>query len=275
MKCFLPILVLVLSLSAHAQSISDILKSLQQQDQQKNTSKVMILPKADLRQSEADFLKNAYEATFLLYRQDAGGNMSASCTATAIIAGQGGYALLTAAHCMSDDYIYFVTRDEVNPKVFYQVDAEMCGKKGSGLDFCFLHVTTTDKFVVVPLGVNPGGIGGQAVASIESPLGLGKQVFRGSVASPHVKRPILLKDKNGIEGDWYNYILLQLPGVNPASSGSALLCMGQRAICGVVVGVMATPMGSEQVAQPIDIVVNALEANHIAYRAKSRVKAKK
>lgn len=274
----LPILALVLSLSASAQSLSDVLKALQQQDDQADTTKVNVLPKADPNQSEADFLKNAYDATFLLYRQDAGGNMSAACTATSITPSDNGYALLTAAHCISDDYIYFVTKDEENPKVFYQVDAEMCGKKGSGMDFCFLHVTTNDKFAVVPIGKQPEGVGGQAVASITSPLGLGKQVFRGSIATPHVKRPILLKEKDEeTEGNWYDYILFQMPGVNPASSGSALLCLDQRAICGVVVGVMATPMGAEQVAQPIDIVVSKLEATHVAYRVapKPRVKAKK
>lgn len=273
MKFFRLLLLLTLVASvavpSSGQSIEDILKALRTRESQVTTNKAPVLPRPNLQQSEEAFLKNAYAATFLLYRQDEGGNLNAACTATSVVKVDDGYALLTAAHCISTDYIYYVTKDEDSKKAFYFVDASMCGLAGKGLDFCLLHVKTKDSFAVVPLGVNATGVGGEPVAAISSPLGLGKQVFRGSIASPHMKRPVLLKGKDDDDkGNWYGYMLLQMPGVNPASSGSSLLCLNQRAICGVIVGVMATPLGAESVALPINIVVEEIEEHGIAQRAK-------
>ncbi len=89
-----------------------------------------------------------------------------------------------------------------------------------------MHVTTDREFPVVAVGASSESVAGEPAASVSSPLGLGKQTFRGFIATPHLKRPVVVKDKDGkvdkddkakdnkstIVGRWYDYTLFQMPG---------------------------------------------------------------
>ena len=247
-----------------------------------------VFSKPNLNQSEQEFLKQAYDATVLVYMQSDGGDLLMTCTATAVLQNDKGYSFLTAGHCMqSDDLVYYLSDDKQDPKTFFKVDKVACGFPARGADFCLMHVTTNQEFPVMAVGVSSESVAGEPAASVSSPLGLGKQTFRGFIAAPHLKRLLTLRDKGGkankdskvddktaaIIGRWYDYTLFQMPGVNSASSGSALLCMDQRAICGVVVGILATESGHESVALPINVVVERLEASKIAYRTAPKPEA--
>ncbi len=56
-------------------------------------------------------------------------------------------------------------------------------------------------------------------------------------------------------------MLLQMPGINPASSGSAVGCVSQKAVCGIIVGVISTQIGQEGVALPISRLADELKAH--------------
>ena len=193
-------------------------------------------------------------ATVLLYSQDESGGMKMRCTATAIEKLANGYEFATAAHCGCRDSVskktvspektfFYITRDEPKDKTFTKVDIVGCGYRHNGDDFMLLDVETTQTFPVVKLGSDPTVL--EQVVNVASPLGLGKQVFLGSVSAPKVERPIVQGDIN-----WTGAVLLQMFGVAGGSSGSSVVCLGQQAICAFIVG------GSES-------MVTALPVSHL------------
>jgi len=197
-----------------------------------------------VRQSEADFIsKTLYPATVLLFSQDAMGTMKMLCTATAISHDKGVYEFATASHCAANDdkethravvdkSLFFISSDKPNVKDFLEAKVEGCGMQTKGDDFCIFKVTTDKQFPVVAIGTDTTDDTEQVV-NVASPLGLGKQTFFGRVSRAQVDRSIQ-DDDNNI--NWTNAMLLQLPGTNGGSSGSAIVCLSQRAICGFVVG---------------------------------------
>src|SRR5262249_53215035 len=64
-------------------------------------------------------------------------------------------------------------------------------------------------------------------ANRQAALELGKQTFKGIVSSPKLARPVISGDIN-----WTEAMTVQLFGANGGSSGSAIVCLQQRAICG-------------------------------------------
>lgn len=191
--------------------------------------------------TEAAFVKDTYfPATALLYSQDQNGGMKMRCTATAIENNDKGYVFVTAAHCGCGDdpdektataekTFFYITNDSEGEKKFYTAKPIACGYQHAGDDFFLLQVDTTDKFPTIPLGHDPNTL--DRVINVASPLGLGKQVFVGSISSGKVDRPVVQDDIN-----WTNVILLQLFGTDGGSSGSSIVCADQRAICGFIVG---------------------------------------
>jgi hypothetical protein len=186
---------------------------------------------------------NLYPATVLLYAQGENGGMDMRCTATAIEKTAGGYIFVTAAHCACEDDVqhkttspertfFFVTPDEKGTKEFLKANPTGCGYRHRGDDFALFSVDTEKKFPVIPLGDDPKMT--EQVINVASPLGLGKQVFFGTVSSPMLDRTVVVDDIN-----WTGVVLLQMFGVNGGSSGSSLVCLNQKAICAFVVGVMA------------------------------------
>jgi S1-C subfamily serine protease len=196
--------------------------------------------------SDSAFITNqVYPAVVLLYSQDETGSMKMHCTATAIEKNPAGYVFVTAAHCASEDDVekkrvqadvkkfFFVTFDERKDKTFVKAKLLACGYQHAGDDFCLFQVDSQAQIPVMPVGKDPVRYSGEAIANVASPLGLGKQVFRGTVSSPDLDRDVRVNDIN-----WQHTVLLQLPGTDGGSSGSAVVCLEQRAICAFLVGII-------------------------------------
>lgn len=194
--------------------------------------------------SENEFVdKTFYPAVVLLYSQEFDGSMHMKCTATAIEHTGDAYVMVSAAHCASadneekklaepeKDARFFVTFDESGDKTFIPAKILFCGYQHEGDDFCAFSVVSTRTIPTVALGKDPSKHVGEPVINVASPLGLGKQVFRGYISSPKLDRDVR---ENSI--NWSNAILMQLPGTNGGSSGSAIVCVEQRAICAFLVG---------------------------------------
>jgi S1-C subfamily serine protease len=191
--------------------------------------------------AEAEYVNSTlYPSTALLYAQEEGGGMKMRCTATAIEKNATGYIFVTAAHCACEDNdeklitsplktFFFITGDEGVSKDFLRATVTGCGYQHRGDDFALFQVDTKANFPIIPLGTDPKIL--DRIVNVASPLGLGKQVFFGTVSSPTLDRPVIQDDIN-----WTKAVLLQLFGVNGGSSGSSAVCLDQRAICAFVVG---------------------------------------
>jgi Trypsin-like peptidase domain len=199
----------------------------------------------------AAFYSDVYSATVVIYRQMDNGGFNPVCTATSIAHVPDGYVFASASHCIDPGADYYVSEGG-QPVVLYPVSIVQRGNLLKGFDYAMLLVPTDHKFPLIQLGQDPSSLLGEPVVSVSAPLGMGKQVLRGFISSPHVDRPIPVHDQSGkAMGNWSGGILIQMPGVNAASSGSAIICVQQQAICGIVVGVVSTPLGQETVALPI------------------------
>ncbi len=194
-------------------------------------------------QDKAYISSNLYPATALLYSQNEEGSMVMRCTATAISEDENSYQFVTASHCgcvennerntVSPEKIYFFISPDVNGnKIYLKADTVGCGYRTRGDDYFLLKTDKSVKFPMIPLGTDPKIM--DEVFNVGSPLGLGKQVLSGMVSSTYLDRPVHVDDI-----DWEGAILLQLFGINGGSSGSSLVCVDQKAICGFVVGSIA------------------------------------
>jgi hypothetical protein len=204
--------------------------------------------------SNADYIKDTlYPAVGLLYSQDDQGSMRMHCTTTAIDSKDGIVTFVTAAHCACEDNpekktvsvpkdkVFYITTDDPEDKDFEKATITGCGYRTKGDDFMFLTVKSKKNYPVVKLGHDPELL--DQVVNVASPLGLGKQAFLGSVASPKLERPLVEGDIN-----WTGIVTLQMFGVNGGSSGSAVICLNQQAVCATVVGSIA---GTTMTAMPV------------------------
>lgn len=188
----------------------------------------------------------AVRSVALLYSQNAGGSLRMHCTATAYDKEDGGYKFVTAAHCVgeddrthqkvadTEDIPFYITFDERGDKTFYPAQVKGVGYQSRGDDFVILHVKTKQEWHTVPLG-DEGQVDVEkpettAILNVASPLGLGKQVFRGYISSVYLDRPVVQGDIN-----WKGAMLLSIQS-GPGSSGSALISEHQKAIVGFLVG---------------------------------------
>jgi S1-C subfamily serine protease len=193
-----------------------------------------------------------YPATALLYAQDENGGMNMRCTATAIEKDGDTYTFVTAAHCGAEDdtdektvspekTFFYITPDQADDKTFLKADPIGAGYRHRGDDFMLFKVTTSRPFPVVKLGTDPKVM--EQIVNIASPIGLGKQVFVGIVSNASFDRALASEDIN-----WTHAVGLQLFGTDGGSSGSAVVCMDQKAICAFVVGSVS---GTTIVAMPV------------------------
>lgn len=207
------------------------------------------------RVTNATFISSFFSpATMLLYHQNTTGSMRFACTATIFEnPSPGVYRLLSAAHCAGNDddtsdkvevepVEFYVTSDLTPTKTFYQAKLIAVGRQTRGDDFSVFEIHTSDHLMSVPLGGDPTLM--DTVLNVASPVGLGKQVFFGTVSSIKMERPAI--DPGQL--NWSGTVLVQLWGVNGGSSGSAIVCESQMAICGVIVGGIA---GTNTVVMPI------------------------
>ncbi len=210
-----------------------------------------------------------YPATVLLYKQDGQGNMKFSCTATAFEKKEGGmfgsdtYRFLTAAHCVGEDDVkagkieydkrpVYITTDASDEKKFLKATVLYAGMQTAGDDFAVLEVKTREKFPLVPVGKDSESVIGEAIVNVAAPAGLGKQVFMGRVTSPKLDRPVEQSDFS-----WTGMVMIQLPGTNGGSSGSSVVCVKQRAICSILVGIAS----GTHISNPISRFSKFYEAN--------------
>jgi len=227
-----------------------------------DSARTSVTQQPDPKAVTSTFLTDFYKATVVLYRQSGDdGTLQPSCTATSIMRVDGGYFFVTASHCIDPGYDYYVTSDGQTPKVFWLVAAVDKGDAAKGLDYAVLYVPTTEVFPVIPLGADPENLLGEPVVSVSAPLGMGKQVLRGSITNPQVERSVPVRAHGKVVGNWKGAMLLQMPGVNPASSGSAVGCANQKAVCGIIVGVISTDIGQEAVALPISRLAAELKSH--------------
>lgn len=192
-----------------------------------------------------DFAKRVvFPATVLLFSQQDNGSLKFNCTATAVSHDGNTYIFATAAHCSPNSNSTYVSLDESGTdKTFSRVDNLMCNKRD---DVCLISVVTHKKFQTVELDSNDPQIG-DAIFTVCSPAGLGKQILRGYVALDKIDRSI----SSTTGQSWRGNALLQLPGVMGGASGAGAICEDSHKLCGIVVGVYTEQMGGLQVVVPV------------------------
>ncbi len=205
---------------------------------------LLTIPLGVAAQHNKELVEKAKKAVVLLYSQDESGGMRMRCTATAFEKSEVGYLLISAAHCIGDDNVekeraasptdipFFVTFDETDViKKFYPVHVKFVGYQHRGEDFAVFEVKTTEVWTTIPLGDEKKETEGSTFINVASPLGLGKQVMYGTISNLFLDRPFLSGNIN-----WKGTLVLQIPGVQGGSSGSALVADDQEAIVGFLVG---------------------------------------
>lgn len=208
-----------------------------------------------IRAADEALVARVSKAVVLLYSQDASGGMVMHCAGTAFEKTPTGYLIVSAAHCIGNDDTakehtatgvnipFFVTFDETAAvKRFHPAKVKWVGYQHRGEDFAVLAVTTSEVWETIPLGDEKSLKDGAKIITIASPLGLGKQVFEGSITSLYIDRPIVQGDIN-----WRGSMFLDI-NVGGGSSGSALISEKQEAIVGFLVG---TAGGSNVVGIPV------------------------
>ena len=209
---------------------------------------------------DKNLVEKAKNAVALLYSQDEAGGMRMHCTATSFESFSreekaetgkmhtvNGYHFVSAAHCVGSDEStvpgqeksakttnksFYITFDEVKQtKKFYLARVMWVGYQHRGEDFSVFEVVTDDKWPTIPIGDETKESEGASFINVASPLGLGKQVFYGTISSLYLDRPVVEGDIN-----WKGTLVIQLSGVNGGSSGSALIADDQQAIVGFLVG---------------------------------------
>lgn len=202
------------------------------------------------------FVEQVKAAVGILYSQDSQGTMHMHCTVTAFeklesedaktkVKTPRAYRFVTAAHCVGEDETtkersanaaktpFFITYDESGkePKRFWPAKAIFVGYQSRGEDFTEFEVQSTENWPIVPLGNEKDAKDGDEILNVASPLGLGKQVFDGTITSVYLDRPIIQGDIN-----WKGSVALQLPGTNGGSSGSTVVHYESKKIVAILVG---------------------------------------
>ena len=185
-------------------------------------------------------------ATALLYSQDEAGGMRMHCTVTAFEKTKVGYKFVSAAHCIGNDDTqhekvatyknipFYITFDQTKAKIFLSARVKAVGYQHRGDDFSVFEVETNETWPTIPIGDERKEEEGNPILNIASPLGLGRQVFHGSISKIELDRPIVEGDIN-----WKGTVLIQMSGVNGGSSGSAIISEKQEAIVAFLVGTIS------------------------------------
>lgn len=197
---------------------------------------------AEAPMSLDQFEKNVYAAVALFYAQTEDGTFKQLCTATAFERSGKTYKFITAAHCVAEDNVlrervevvrvrFLTTFDEEGEKGIVPVKLLAVGYQCNGDDLAVFEVQLKKEIPVIPLAAK-NAIRGEHIVNVASPLGLGKQLFRGYVSSSKLDRP-MISERAGI--NWDGATLLDI-SVGPGSSGSAVVSPKQGGIVGILVG---------------------------------------
>jgi S1-C subfamily serine protease len=205
----------------------------------------------ELNQLEKDFRL----ASGLLYAQTDDGGFRMMCTVTAFEKKGNKYHFVTAAHCVSDDDTqheradvaktnWFITFDEPGNKNLVEAKVVGVGYQHRGDDFAVLEVELARDVPTIPLAANDPQLG-ENVSNFASPLGLGKQLFRGHVSMEKLDRPVIEDSIN-----WKGATLLQMSS-GPGSSGSAIVSHHQKGIVAFLVGTIGARGSQNIVTIPV------------------------
>ncbi len=208
-------------------------------------------PASGLNALESDF----YTATALLYGQTEDGSLRMLCTATAFERNKDVYHFVTAAHCVAEDDTshdrvqveptsWYITFDQPERKNFFPAKVLGVGYQHRGDDFAVLEVKLDKPVPIIPVATKDP-VMGEDVSNIASPLGLGKQLFRGHVSKDKLDRPVVEGDIN-----WKGATLLQMSS-GPGSSGSAIVSRTQKGIVAFLVGSIGSRGSPNIVAIPV------------------------
>jgi S1-C subfamily serine protease len=220
------------------------------------------------RESEAEFAKRAYAATALLYSENEMGGMAMRCTVTLFARTAKGYRAVTAAHCVANDDAehervkvdptnFYLTFDETGEKKFISAKVVGAGYRTRGDDFAVLEITSDLHLPTINLGDDTEETPGAPILNVASPMGLGRQIFRGYISMLRMERPIQDADA---QLNWKGAMLLQSE-VGGGSSGSSVLSLGQKAIVAFIIGGISGFTGSTNiVALPVSRFKTFLEA---------------
>lgn len=205
------------------------------------------------------FEKNVYSAVALFYAQTEDGTFKQLCTATAFERSGKTYKFVTAAHCVAEDNVlhervevvrvrFLTTFDEEGEKGIVPAKLLAVGYQHNGDDLAVFEAQLKKEIPVIPLAAK-NAIRGEHIVNVASPLGLGKQLFRGYVSSSKLDRP-MISERAGI--NWDGAMLLDI-NVGPGSSGSAIVSPKQGGIVGILVGTIGSRSSSfNVVAIPIE-----------------------
>ncbi|HTK04766.1 MAG TPA: trypsin-like peptidase domain-containing protein [Candidatus Eisenbacteria bacterium] len=205
----------------------------------------------ELNQLEKDFRL----ASGLLYAQTDDGGFRMMCTVTAFEKKDKKYHFVTAAHCVSDDDTqhervdvaktnWFITFDEPGNKSLIEAKVIGVGYQHRGDDFAVLEVDLAKDVPTMPLAANDPQLG-ENISNFASPLGLGKQLFRGHVSMEKLDRPVIEDSIN-----WKGATLVQMSS-GPGSSGSAIVSQHQKGIVAFLVGVIGARGSQNIVTIPV------------------------
>jgi hypothetical protein len=194
-------------------------------------------------------------ATALLYAQTEDGGFKMMCTATAFERSGKKYRFVTAAHCVASDDTthervdvektnWFITFDEPHNKNLVEAKVLAAGYQHRGDDFAVVEVELDKEVPTIPLAANDPVLG-ENISNFASPLGLGKQLFRGHVSMEVLDRPVVSGDIN-----WKGATLLQMSS-GPGSSGSAIISHRQKGIVAFLVGTITFRSSPNIVAIPV------------------------
>lgn len=190
------------------------------------------------------------QATAILSSQNESGGQDVRCTATAFKKDGSTYSFVSTAHCVGSDDVthekvaawenqsFWITFDEPDVKRYFAAIPTMVGYQHRGDDFSVFIVDASRhkgdeevKWPVVGLGNEKDEVEGADVINVAAPQGLGIQVFKGAISSLYLDRPVVQGDIN-----WKGVMMLQMPGTNGGSSGSAIVSVKQEKIVGFLVG---------------------------------------
>jgi hypothetical protein len=187
-----------------------------------------------------DLEKRFRSATALLYAQTEDGGFKMMCTATAFEKKGKMTRFVTAAHCVASDDTqhdrvevektnWFITFDEPHNKNMMEAHVVAAGYQHRGDDFAVVEVELAKDVPLMPLAADDPTLG-ENISNFASPLGLGKQLFRGHVSMESLDRPVISGDIN-----WKGATLLQMSS-GPGSSGSSIVSQNQKGIVAFLVG---------------------------------------
>jgi len=187
-----------------------------------------------------------FHSVGLLYTGDGVLAPSFSCTYSAFERVPGGFNFVGAAHCLETHPKVVLIEDDSEGRV-YKATLVAEGDQAKGYDFSVVRVSAPPgAFTIAPLGHNPRRIS-ERVYTISSPLGIGRTYQEGTVSVLDIRSGVYVYDLVAPPHTYKHNLGVNILGLAPGSSGAAIMCLEQEAVCAIFVGILPGTM----VAEPI------------------------